>query len=459
MNHEEKVCVRLERAPFPAAEEAEQILLSDKTMAQRRERVLARMREAGLDVLIVYGDVEHGGNFEYLTGFIPRFEEGLLVLRSDGACGLILGNENQKLAAHSRIPCRTWLYPPFSLPNQPQNGTRPLSQLLAEAGVESGSRAGLAGWKLFIGSQAEEQFDVPAFVYQAVCQSAATVVSANGLFIGAQGVRRINSANEVAHYAYGAELSWNCLLRTMNRARPGIAECDLADTLNGKGQRPNVVTICAGGSRYHKANLYPSQRRLQLGDPLALTCGYKGGLSSRAAWLAGGPEDLPEEQQRFVEDLAVPYFAALAIWLEEIRVGCTGKEIYELMERMLPRKRYHWHLCPGHLTADEEWLASPIYEGSEERLESGMLFQLDLIPSRPPLGRVGCEDGLCLADEALRRAIEWEYPALYQRMQARRAYMLRALGIRLSPDVLPLSGGLAYYRPYLLSPELVLRKQ
>lgn len=129
------------------------------------------------------------------------------------------------------------------------------------------------------------------------------------------------------------------------------------------------------------------------------------------------------------------------------------------MERALPRERYHWHLCPEHLTADEEWLASPIYEGSEERLESGMQFQLDLIPSRPPLGRVGCEDGLCLADEALRRAIEREYPVLYQRMQARRAYMLQALGIRLSPDVLPLSGGLAYYRPYLLSPELVLRKQ
>ena len=40
--------------------------LTDETMEERRREVLARMREKGLDKLIVYCDVEHYGNVYYL---------------------------------------------------------------------------------------------------------------------------------------------------------------------------------------------------------------------------------------------------------------------------------------------------------------------------------------------------------------------------------------------------------
>ena len=276
------------------------------------------------------------------------------------------------------------------------------------------------------------------------------MVNATELMIGPEGVRRVNSANEVAHYAFGAEVSWACVMHTMDRVRPGIRERELADTMNSGGQRPNVVTICAAGPRYEKGNLYPTDRRVRLGDPVSLTCGYRGGLSSRAAWAATGPDQLPEEKRRFVPGLAAPYFAALATWLENIRVGMAGGELYDLVEQVLPRERFGWSLCPGHLTAEEEWLCSPIYEGSQERLESGMLLQLDIIPAVPALGSVGCENGLCLADAPLRRELSEQYPQLYGRMTARRAYAAAHLGIRLSPDVMPLCGGLAYYRPYLM---------
>ncbi len=41
----------------------------------------------------------------------------------------------------------------------------------------------------------------------------------------------------------------------------------------------------------------------------------------------------------------------------------------------MPQERYHWGLCPGHLTSDEEWLSSNIYKGSTETIQSGMLFK------------------------------------------------------------------------------------
>src|SRR5690606_34233265 len=102
--------------------------------------------------LVVYADKEHGGNFEYLTGFIPRFEEALLVLQASGEAVLVLGNENLKLAAHARLTNRVIHAPWFSLPNQPMDNKKPLPELLKEAGVTAGKTLGLAGWKLFTGS-------------------------------------------------------------------------------------------------------------------------------------------------------------------------------------------------------------------------------------------------------------------------------------------------------------------
>jgi hypothetical protein len=111
------------------------VTLNDDTLRLRKSRVLANMRQSGVDTLIVYADKEHGGNFEYLTGFIPRFEEALLVLHRDGEAVLVLGNENLKLAGHARLENRVIHAPWFSLPNQPMDTRKTLAQLLQEAGV------------------------------------------------------------------------------------------------------------------------------------------------------------------------------------------------------------------------------------------------------------------------------------------------------------------------------------
>jgi len=93
------------------------VTLTDATLKKRKYRVLERMAQLSLETLIVYADKEHGANFEYLTGFIPRFEEALLVLHQDGEAVLVLGNENLKLAAHARLENRVVHAPWFSLPN------------------------------------------------------------------------------------------------------------------------------------------------------------------------------------------------------------------------------------------------------------------------------------------------------------------------------------------------------
>ena len=63
-------------APVPRFHPQRQpVFLSDQTMKERRDKILTRMAEHQLDCLAVYCDLEHGSNFEYLTGFLTRFED------------------------------------------------------------------------------------------------------------------------------------------------------------------------------------------------------------------------------------------------------------------------------------------------------------------------------------------------------------------------------------------------
>lgn len=342
------------------------VTLNDDTLRQRKAKVLANMRQQGLDTLIIYADKEHGGNFEYLTGFIPRFEEALLVVHRDGEAVLVLGNEKLKLASYARLENRVIHAPWFSLPNQPMEPRKTLAQLFQEAGVAGGKRVGLAGWKLFTGAVDDRarMFDLPAFIVDAIREAAgpqASITNATGIFIDpASGARITNNANELAHYEYGANLASTAILTALNAIAPGKTEKQIGALLAAEGQANSVVMIAATGDRFAGANLYPSDKAIQRGDKFSLTTSFKGGLSSRAAYVVADESELAPEVADYLDVVAKPYFNAVVNWLENLRIGMRGGDMYALIERVLPKAEYHWHLNPGHLVADEEWLCSPI---------------------------------------------------------------------------------------------------
>ncbi|MFB0712247.1 M24 family metallopeptidase [Buttiauxella noackiae] len=438
------------------------VVLNNQTIEERLRKILQGMAQQNLDSLVVYADKEHGGNFEYLTGFIPRFEEGLLVLHKSGEAVLVLGNENLKLAQHSRIPAIVVHAPWFSLPNQPMDTTLSLSEVLQQAGLRGQKRVGIAGWKLFTGINDNNKslFDIPTFIFLAL-QSALTpaceLLNATDLFISPRmGARTTNNANEIAYYEYGANLASGAALTALNAIELGKTEKSIAALLAADGQANNVVTIAATGDRFEHANLYPSDKEIQKGDKFSLTVSYKGGLTSRAAYVVSQANELHDEVSDYLDVVAIPYYQAVVSWLEYMRVGIKGHEVYELIEQVLPKNEYHWHLNPGHLVADEEWLCSPIYPASDIPLSSGMLLQIDIIPSRKGYAGASIEDTIALADEPLRLKIATLYPELWQRISARRDYICEVLNIHLHEDVLPLSNTVGYLRPYLLNKDLAL---
>lgn len=439
------------------------VFLSDETMLQRKKKILERMEENQIAQLIVYGDVEHSGNFEYLIGYFPRFEEALLIINQDGTMKLLLGNENLNKASKSRLEVEAIHVSLFSLPNQPDRNDLTLEDLLKQAGIVKEKRIGLVGWKNFTSSIENNSrfFDIPSYIVDTIrglVNDSQNLVNASYLFIGENGARTTNNANEIAHFEFGASLASDSILDAMNAIDVGVSEMEVADKLVRYGQHTNVVTILASGERFVKANMFPTNKKIELGDPMSVTIGYRGGLSSRGGYAVNDESELPESQQDYLDKVAIPYFSAYIHWLENIHVGQTGGELYKQIEDVLPKETYGWELCPGHLTSYEEWTSSPVYEGSSEPLRSGMIMQVDFIPVMKGYAGVSAESTVGLADEQLQNEIKQSYPDLWERMTQRRLYLKETLGINLSKDVLPMCSTVGYLRPYLLRKDQALAK-
>ena len=439
------------------------VFLSDETIEERKQKVLANMAKANLDKLVVYGDVEHGSNFEYLVGFFTRFEEALLIIDKSGEINIVLGNENLGKASKSRVQItRTVHVSLFSLPNQPNRNDLTLKDFLKEAGLAANQRVGIVGWKNFTSTLEDNKhtFDVPYYIVKTILEIIGNedlLTNECSLFIGEGGVRCTNNANEVAHYEYSASLASDCILDAMNAVVEGANELELGDKLVRFGQHTSIVTIASSGPRFIKANMFPRNNTVKIGDPISLTNGYRGGSSSRCGIAVENESQLPKGQEDYLNRVAKPYFNAYAAWLENIHCGMKGHEMFDLIEAELPRAKYGWSLCPGHLIGEEEWMSSPIYEGSNEELVSGMMLQIDIIPSVSGYTGSSAESTVLLADEKLKDDIRVQYPKMYERMMARREYMIHELGINLSEDILPMCSTVAYLRPFLLAHNLAFK--
>ena len=436
------------------------IELTDETIKKRKEAVLRKMSQDGFDSIIIYADLEHGSNFEYLVGFLPRFEEALLVLHSNGKAFLALGNENLNKAEKARIKAEVIHIPHFSLPNQPMDTDKNIAELLKMTRVDKAKKLGLVGWKLFTSKIENNQFmyDIPHYIVSALQGIvSAKFTNATYMFIGENGVRTVNNANEFAHYEFGAALAGNCILNAIREIKEGVSEMEVASKLEMYGQRNSVVTIMSSGPRFVNANMYPGSNKIEKGDPISLTVGYKGGLQSRCGFAINDERELPKGQEDYLEAVVKPYFNAVKTWLENIHVGMKGGELYDLIEKVLPKEKYGWSLCPGHLCADEEWLSSPIYANSNEVIRSGMLFQIDIIPSVKGYNGISCESGIFIANEQLRRDIQRDYPEIWKRILKRRSYMIEELGIQISEEILPTSVAIAYCQPFLLDKNRALK--
>ncbi len=434
------------------------------SLAEARGRMAAvrvAMRARGQAALVVYGDREHAANLHWITGFDPRFEEAVLVVTSERAL-LLAGNECLPYTGISPLVAAgdvaVGACSSLSLPSQPRGGRR-LADWLADA-VPAGATVGLVGWKWFGADEVDDPakaISVPSFITDPLRRIAGTVVDATDLMMHpSHGLRARVDADEIARLEFANQLAAKAVTRMAFAFRDGMTDFAAYQAAGVGGLPMGCHSTFATGGRAAQGLSGPTGEVLQRGSPLSFNVCHWGSNICRSGWVAATASDLPVAAQDYVATFAGPYVAAMSVWCGLMRPGVAGGAVWTAMHRALPFDRFALFLNPGHLIGLDEWMSSPIYQGSVEPLASGMALQMDVIPSHPVYGSTRMEDGYVIADAALRADLEARFPAVAARCTARAAFMRDVIGMDVPDCLLPLADTCGIVAPYLLDPSQVI---
>jgi Xaa-Pro aminopeptidase len=394
---------------------------------------------------VVYGDREHFANLAWLTGFDPRFEEALLIVRPGVKPLLLAGNECMGYLPVSPLHPDDWRverWQDFSLPDQPRGDSRPLASIFADEGIGREARVAAVGWKWY-GDQGK--FDLPCYLADALREAAHEVRDFTRALVE---LRTWAAPEDLAYFEWTGMLASEAMKRVLASVREGASDFEMLQAARHNGAPLSIhMTLKTGENRISLASA--RGERARVGDRWSCGIGYWGANCCRCGWVADSAAQAPAG----VEEFALGYFEAMAAWFGALRIGAAGDELHRAIHDRLPAEVYRVFLNAGHLIHLEEWLCAPVYAGSAERLHSGMVMQSDVIPSNPVLYSARLEDGYALADASLRSRL----PAgLRERAARRRNFLAEVLGIELSEDVLPLSNLAGIMPLWMLAPGKVV---
>jgi len=445
---------------------AVQPVVSTEEYESRITNVRKLMAADGLTHLVVYGDREHFPNLMYLTGFDPRFEEGMLILGGDSRPHLLVGNEGYDYAKSVvGIDHTLTLYQSFSLLGQWRDYSRPLPELLAAEGIKQGARVGTVGWKSYDARENSEPLtciEIPAYIIDALREATgrrSAVINVTDLFTNpSNGLRSINSADQLAVLEFGATFASQGVRNMTEQVVVGKTELAVVEAAKLNGLPLSCHPVVNAGPRSPQLGS-PMLRELEAGDPFMMAIGVWGGLSARAGFVVEDETGLDVSIRDYVEAFVKPYYAAAVDWYETVGIGVAGGDVFSRIGHHFEDRPFHPLLNPGHLIHLDEWVHSSIQPGAQETLRSGMALQLDIIPvhKNPDYFTTNVEDGIGLADGALRDELAQKHPDMWARVQARRKFMKESLGINIREEVLPFSNMPGVLRPYLLTPQKALR--
>jgi len=409
---------------------------------------------AQCDWLVVYADREHLANITFLSGYDPRFEETLLLLGPQNRRILVVGNEGEAYAPLAGLPgLDIALAQSMSLMGQDRSLKPDLVAVLREAGLSNGQTIGLVGWKYFETAEWAEAAPglfVPHYLVTMLSQIAGVAEALKEatpvLMHPATGLRSTIDVDQIALHEWGAARASAAVWRIVTGTRLGLTEYEAASVMGYAGEALSAHVMYATGDSSHPVIglRSPMSRIIQRGDGVTAGVGFWGGLSARAGLTT-------DHDEAFLKT-ASAYFYGLVAWYEAADIGATGKAMFESVAAALARGGLRSALNPGHLTGHDEWIHTPIRPGSDERIASGMPFQVDIIPTPMRAGwALNCEDGVVFADAGLRAELKARHPTVAERIEARRRFVHDELGVSIKDSILPLSSTPLCLPPFWLA--------
>ena len=260
------------------------------------------------------------------------------------------------------------------------------------------------------------------------------------------GLRSTIDADQIALHEWGAARASAAVWRIVTGTKLGVSEMEAVSAMGYAGEVLSAHVMYATGDASHPVVglRSPGGRIANRGDGVTAGVGFWGGLSARAGLIA-------EFDEAFLKTAAA-YFGGIVAWYEAADIGASGTAIFEAVSEALARGGLRSALNPGHLTGHDEWIHYSVRPGSDERIASGMPFQVDIIPTPMRAGwALNCEDGVVFADAVLRADLSARHPAVAARIEARQKFVRDELGIPLRDSILPLSSTPLCLPPFWLA--------
>jgi len=438
----------------------EQPVIDSKIYLERLRKLKSDLKNNGMGSAVIYADREHFANMHYLTGFDPRFEEALLILNTKEDClYLITGPENQGYSNISKINIIKKKFPTFGLLGQDRGKNFSLEAILIDCNLKNKENCGVVGWKYFTSDEFEKPeltFDIPNYILNSlenVTGNISYLKNITSWFMHpSSGYRAKNEIDEIAFFEFSSCHTSESLKNVLKNIKPGMSEFEVAEFYRPIGIPLSCHMMFSSGERAKLGLASPSSKIINLGEPFASAYGVWGALNCRVGWVASTAEDLPKDIENYFEKLVVPYFKAVKAWYENLAIGVEGGLIFKKVMEILKDPFFGVYLNPGHLLHKDEWMNSPIYANSKEKIFSGQAFQMDIIPAtNTNYFSTNLEDGIVILDKDNRKIFKDKYPDAMERICRRRDFIINKIGINLKPEVMPLSNLPCYLSPFILN--------
>lgn len=358
--------------------------ISKVEFAQRVKNTQKAMQDAGLDILLTYGNEAEPQYVRYYSDYWPSFESAMVMIPLSGDPILLIGPESLTMAQYwsviERIE-RIKLLRESSEPEYPGEKLNSLYNLFGEhLSPASNRRIGICGYPLMY-----------APVYQGILQAASAfgceVVRSEQLVIRQ---KLIKSPAEIEIMRHAAKISEAACIKVIQNLRPGMTETQVVAIAEaeiralGAENEAYPMWVLSGSNTTHAIGRPAPDRVIDKNDLVMLQIGARvsGYASSFGRPVIIGK--IPNDARALVETGLEAHLRTFD-WLKS---GTPAREVDRLYREFL--KNHGAEDCnlygPCHGTGLMEGEHPWIEANSDYLLEPGLTFMADTFLKRDGYG-------------------------------------------------------------------------
>ena len=339
---------------------------------ERVQRAAEKIREKGLDVLVVNGSEADYANTRYFSNFWPVFERCGVAISARGDCALMVGPESEIFAADFGVIEKI-----FVLMEYRESANPAYPELHAQTYNDVFKALGVTGEHIKIGVAAWLDTNVVMMEGLKNAYPKAEIIRSDDIMVA---LRSVKSDNEIACMREAARITQIATDEVIKALKPGMTELQLV----GIAQK----TIYENGAEYEGLPMYcfsekstkhaisrSSYKEIQKGDIVQLNlsakvCGYSPSIGMPVCCGKLSPEK---------RDL-VEFGLQAHMWTEKyLRAGImasdVAKDFIKFFEENGRRQNYFYGPCHGLglIEVESPWMETI----SDYILQKNMTFQID----------------------------------------------------------------------------------